>query len=68
MITEFTCLRFYRYSSFTLRAYLYWVHSYCQSNAKNVSLKNKMAASHVSKFIGLHMRVFCGVKKMADLL
>ena len=41
----------YRYSSFTLRAYLCRRHTYCQRPiielAKNVSPKNKMAASHV---------------------
>ena len=41
----------YRYSSFTLRAYLCWRHTYCQwpiiELAENVSPKNKMAASHV---------------------
>ena len=41
----------YRYSSFTLWAYLCWRHTYCQwpiiDLAKNVSPKNKMAASHV---------------------
>ena len=51
MITAFTCLPSYRYSSFTLRAYLCWRHTYCQwpiiELAKNVSPKNKMAASHV---------------------
>ena len=30
MITAFTCLPSYRYSSFTLRAYLCWRHTYCQ--------------------------------------
>ena len=29
-ITAFTCLPSYRYSSFTLRAYLSWRHTYCQ--------------------------------------
>ena len=38
MITVFTCLRFYRYGSFTLRAYLCWRHSYCQSNSQRTSL------------------------------
>ena len=51
MITAFTCLPSYRYSSFTLRAYLCWRHTYCQwpiiELAKNVSPKNKIAASHV---------------------
>ena len=50
MITAFTRLPSYRYSSFILRAYFCWRHTYCQSIiklAKNVSPKNKMAASHV---------------------
>ena len=51
MITAFTCLPSYRYSSFTPRAYLCWRHTYCQwliiELAKNVSPKNKIAASHV---------------------
>ena len=50
-ITAFTCLPSYRYSIFTLRAYLCWRHMYCQwpiiELAKNISPKNKMAASHV---------------------
>ena len=52
-ITAFTCLLSYRYSSFTLQAYLCWRHTYCQwpiiELTKNVSPKNKMAASHVVK-------------------
>ena len=50
MITAFTCLPCYRYSSFTQQAYLCWKHTYCQSIielAKNISPKNKMATSHV---------------------
>ena len=51
MITAFTCLPSYRYSSFTLRAYLCWRHTYCQwpiiELAKSVSPKSKIAASHV---------------------
>ena len=51
MITAFTCHPSCRYSSFTLRAYLCWRHTYCQwpiiELTKNVSPKNKMAASHV---------------------
>ena len=52
MITAFHVflLPSYRYSSFTLRAYLCWRHTYCQSIielAKNVSPKNKMTASHM---------------------
>ena len=48
--TAFTCLPSYRYSSFTLRAYLCWRRTYCQSIielTKNVSPKNKMVTSHV---------------------
>ena len=44
MITAFTRLPSYRYSSFTLRAYLCWRYTYCQwpiiELAKNVSPKN----------------------------
>ena len=51
MITAFTCLPSYRYSSFTLGAYLCWRHTYCKwpiiELAKNVSPKNKIAARHV---------------------
>ena len=49
----------YRYSSFTLRAYLCWRHTYCKwpiiELAKNVSPKNKMAASHAVQ-IDTHAR------------
>ena len=59
MITAFTCLPSYRYSSCTLRAYLCWRHTYCQwpiiELAKNVSPKNKIAASHVVQ-IHMHAR------------
>ena len=50
-ITVFTCFLSYKYSSFTLWAYLCWRHTYCQwpiiELTKNVSPKNKIAASHV---------------------
>ena len=63
-ITSFTCLLSYRYSSFTLWTYLCWRHTYYQwpiiKLTKNVFPKNKMAASHVSRFIC--MCVFRGVK------
>ena len=66
MITAFTYLPSYRHSSFTLRAYLCWRHTYCQwpiiELAMNVSPKNKMAASHMVQN-HIHMCVFCGVKK-----
>ena len=49
----------YRYNIFTLRAYLCWRHTYCQwpiiELAKNVSSKNKTAASHVVQ-IHMHAR------------
>ena len=58
----------YRYSSFTLWAYLCWRHTctYCQwpiiEFAKNVSPKNKMATTHV---VQIHMHVrFPRSKKM----
>ena len=38
MITAFTRLLSYRYSSFTMRAYLCWRHTYCQSNSQRTSL------------------------------
>ena len=45
MITTFTCLPSYRHSSFTLRAYICWRHTYCQwpiiALAKNIPPKNK---------------------------
>ena len=57
MITAFTCLSSYRHSSFTLRAYLCWRHTYCQwpiiELAMNVSPKSKTAASHV---VQIHTR------------
>jgi len=61
MITAFTCFPSYRYSSFTLRAYMYLYlrHTYCQwpiiELANNVSPKNKMATSHVVQ-IHTHVR------------
>ena len=59
IITAFTCLPSYRHSSFTLRAYLCWRHTYCQwpiiELAINGSPKNKMAASRVVQ-IHMHAR------------
>ena len=60
-ITAFTCLPSYRYSSFTLWAYLCWRHTYCQwpiiELTKKVSPKNKIATTHV-----IRMCIFHGVK------
>ena len=59
MITTFTCLPSYRYSSFTLWAYLCWRHTYYQwaiiELAMNISPKNKTAASHTVQ-IHTHVR------------
>ena len=61
-IRAFTCLPPNRYSSITLRAYLCWsleAHLLPVANiielGKNVSPKNKMAASHVAQ-IHMHVR------------
>ena len=55
MITAFTCLSSYRYSSVTLQSYLCWGHTYCQwpliELAKNVSPKNKWPLATWSRFI-----------------
>ena len=57
MITAFTCLPYYRHSSFTLRAYLCWRHVCCQWPA----------ASHAVQ-IHTHARFPQSIKKMANLL
>ena len=63
-ITAFTCLPSYRHSSFTLRAYLCWRHTYCQwpiiELAINVSPRKKWSLATWSRFI--RMRVFHEVK------
>ena len=64
MITAFTYLPSYRYSSFTLRECLCWRNTYCQwpiyELAKNVSPKNKWPLATRSRFI--RMRVFRWIK------
>ena len=65
IITAFTCLPSYRYSSFTLQAYLCWRHTYCQwpiiELAKNVSPRTKWPLATWSRFIRMH--VFRKIKK-----
>ena len=62
MITAFTCLPLYRYSSCTLRPYLCWRHTYCQwpifKLTKNVFPNNKWPLALWSRFIYIRMCVF----------
>ena len=66
MITAFTRLPSYRHSSFTLWAYLCWRHIYCQWPIIELAMNVSPPQATWSRFI--RMRVFRGVKKMADLL
>ena len=59
MITVFTCLPSYRYSSFTLRAYLCWRHTYCQwpivfgtnNHVKSEMLSNRHTHRHTDQVL-----------------
>ena len=59
MITAFTCFPSYRYSSFTLREYLCWRHTYCQWPLNNRKERISQEVATWSRFI--RMRVFRGV-------
>ena len=69
MITAFTRLPSYRYSSFTLQAYLCWMHTYCQwpiiqrtrTRKERAQARTKWPLATWSRFI--RIRVFRGVKK-----
>ena len=65
MITAFTCLPSYRYHSFILWAYLCWRHTYCERPIIELAMNVSLPLAMWSRFI--HMLVFRGVKKMANL-
>ena len=60
MITAFTCLLSYGYSSFMLWAYICWRHTYNETHKERLS-RTKWPLATWSRFI--YMRVFRGVKK-----
>ena len=61
MITAFTCLPSYRHSSFTLRAYHCWRHTYCQWPIIELAINVSPPLAMWSRFICRH--VFHGVIK-----